>query len=83
MCCDISFVCQWTALRIGKPLDFSRFAGMEGNRYIERAVTDEIMYELMQLSGQQYVDVYAAKLKNDDGTYKTAEEFMGGNEPAA
>ena len=51
-------------VRIGKPLDFSRFAGMEGNRYIERAVTDDIMYELMQLSGQQYVDVYAASLKN-------------------
>ncbi len=38
--------------------------GNGGNRYIERAVTDEIMYELMQLSGQQYVDVYAASLKN-------------------
>ena len=36
---------------------------MQGNRFIERAVTDEIMYELMQLSGQQYVDIYAASLK--------------------
>ncbi|MEO9327576.1 lysophospholipid acyltransferase family protein [Gordonia aurantiaca] len=51
-------------VRIGKPLNFARYEGMQGNRYIERAVTDEIMYELMQLSGQQYVDVYAATLKN-------------------
>lgn len=51
-------------VRIGKPLDFSRFEGMSGNRFIERAITDEVMYELMQLSGQPYVDVYAADVKN-------------------
>ena len=51
-------------VKIGKPLDFSRYEGMEGNRFIERAVTDEIMYELMRLGDQQYVDVYAASLKD-------------------
>lgn len=50
-------------MKIGKPLNFARYEGMQGNRFIERAVTDEIMYELMQLSGQQYVDIYAASLK--------------------
>ncbi len=50
-------------IRVGEPLDFSRYEGMAGNRFIERAVTDEIMYALMKLSGQQYVDVYAATLK--------------------
>ena len=39
-------------VRIGKPMDFSRFEGMAGNRFIERAVIDEVMYELMRLSGQ-------------------------------
>jgi 1-acyl-sn-glycerol-3-phosphate acyltransferase len=48
---------------IGEPLDFSRFAGMEGDRLVLRAVTDEIMYELMKLSGQEYLDVYASTLK--------------------
>ncbi|MUM18639.1 1-acyl-sn-glycerol-3-phosphate acyltransferase [Mycobacterium sp. CBMA271] len=52
-------------VKIGKPLDFSRFDGMAGNRFIERAVIDEVMYELMQLSGQEYVDIYAASLKED------------------
>ncbi|MGW0036082.1 lysophospholipid acyltransferase family protein [Gordonia sp. NPDC003376] len=51
-------------VRIGKPLNFDRYEGMQGNRFIERAVTDEIMYELMQLSGQQYVDVYAQSMKD-------------------
>lgn len=48
---------------IGKPLDFSRFDGMEGDRIVLRAVTDEIMYELRKLSGQEYVDAYASSVK--------------------
>jgi 1-acyl-sn-glycerol-3-phosphate acyltransferase len=48
---------------IGKPLDFSRFEGMEGDRFILRSITDEIMYELDRLSGQEYVDVYASAVK--------------------
>ena len=36
---------------------------MAGDRFIERAVTDEIMYELMTLSGREYVDMYAQKVK--------------------
>lgn len=47
----------------GQPLDFSRYYGMEDDRLIQRAVTDEIMYELMRLSGQEYVDDYAAVVK--------------------
>ena len=47
----------------GKPLDFSRFDGMEGDRIVLRAVTDEIMYELMRISGQEYADQYASTVK--------------------
>ncbi len=50
-------------VRFGKPMDFSRFEGLAGNRFIERAVIDEVIYELMQLSGQEYVDIYAASVK--------------------
>ncbi len=53
-------------VRFGKPLDFSRYEGMENDRYILRSITDEIMYEIMRLSGQEYVDVYAAKAKDLD-----------------
>jgi 1-acyl-sn-glycerol-3-phosphate acyltransferase len=50
-------------IRIGEPLDFSRYAGMAGDRFIERSMKEEIMYTLMELSGQTYVDVYAASVK--------------------
>jgi 1-acyl-sn-glycerol-3-phosphate acyltransferase len=50
-------------IKIGPPLDFSRYAGMAGDRFIERSMTDEIMYALMELSGQTYVDLYAASVK--------------------
>jgi len=49
----------------GEPLDFSRFDGMEGDRFVLRSITDEIMYELSRLSGQEYVDVYASSIKRE------------------
>ena len=52
-------------VRIGAPLDFSRYEGMENDRFVLRSITDEIMYELMLLSGQEYVDVYATSLKKN------------------
>jgi len=54
-------------IRFGEPLDFSRYEGLAGDRFVERSMTDEIMYELMQLSGQEYVDAYAAKVKLQTG----------------
>lgn len=48
---------------IGEPLDFSRFEGMEGDRFILRSITDEIMVELSRISGQEYADVYASSVK--------------------
>jgi 1-acyl-sn-glycerol-3-phosphate acyltransferase len=47
----------------GKPLDFSRYYGLEKDHLVLRALTDEIMYELMKLSGQEYVDEYAQRAK--------------------
>ena len=52
-------------VRFGKPLDFSRYEGMENDRYILRSITDEIMYEIMRLSGQEYVDMYANRAKEE------------------
>ena len=49
---------------IGEPLDFSRFRGMESDRYVLRSVTDEIMVALQRLGEQQYDDVYASTVKD-------------------
>ena len=63
-------------VRVGKPLDFSRYAGMEGDRFVLRSITDEIMYELMILSGQEYVDEYATKAKADLAQARAASELV-------
>jgi 1-acyl-sn-glycerol-3-phosphate acyltransferase len=66
-------------VRFGKPLDFSRYADLKSDRLVLRAVTDEIMYAVMNLSGQEYVDEYAQRAKkrvtsdgaaNSDGAAK-------------
>ncbi len=54
-------------VRIGRPLDFSRYYGLESDRFVLRSITDEIVYEIMRLSGQEYVDVYAASVKERRG----------------
>ncbi len=45
-------------VRFGEPLDFSRYEGQDSSPAIRRSVTDEIMYEILELSGQEYVDTY-------------------------
>jgi 1-acyl-sn-glycerol-3-phosphate acyltransferase len=85
-------------IKIGKPLDFSRYEGMEGDRFVLRSITDEIMYELMELSGQEYVDVYAQVAKDrlkaearaekagqpaDDPDDRSGDSGHGGRAPAA
>ncbi|MFI6831403.1 MULTISPECIES: lysophospholipid acyltransferase family protein [unclassified Kribbella] len=58
-------------IKFGHPLDFSRYEGMESDRLILRAVTDEIMYKIMELSGQEYIDMYATKAKQLEGRATT------------
>ncbi len=61
-------------IRIGKPLDFSRYQGMDSDRFVLRAVTDEVMYEIMKLSGQEYVDMYATAAKRQIAEAAKAEK---------
>ena len=62
---------------IGKPLDFSRYEGMSTDRFVLRSVTDEIMYELLKLSGQEYVDIYAATMKERVAAARRAGSELG------
>jgi len=47
----------------GKPLSFDRFAGQDRDRFVLRSSTDEILYEIMMITGQEYVDEYASRVK--------------------
>ncbi|NJP46417.1 lysophospholipid acyltransferase family protein [Actinacidiphila epipremni] len=69
-------------IRFGEPLDFRRFQGLEGQRAVVRAVTDEIMYAVMALSGQEYVDRYAAEVKAEqEGRKGVASRLRRGAQP--
>ena len=71
-------------VQFGEPLDFSRYAGLSGDRFVERSITDEIMYEIMTMSGQEYVDLYGAKVKAAmDATGKPATEIVAEMRPPA
>ena len=66
-------------IRLGRPLDFSRYADRESDRFVLRSATDELMYELMLLSGQEYVDEYAAKVKSGEVVIGSGDlEELGG-----
>ena len=69
-------------VRFGRPLDFGRYEGLSGDRFVERSITDEVMYEIMTLSGQEYVDVYGAQVKKSmDESGASASEVVGELQP--
>lgn len=65
--------------RVGSPMTFEKYRGREQDRGALRAMTDEIMFEIMSLSGQSYVDEYAT-IRNTDGDdwfWVPADELLG------
>lgn len=52
-------------VKFGEPLDFSRYADVASDRLILRSITDEVMYAIMELSGQEYVDTYATVAREE------------------
>jgi 1-acyl-sn-glycerol-3-phosphate acyltransferase len=61
-------------VKFGTPLDFSRYQGLSEDRFILRSITDEIMYAIMELSGQEYVDMYAPAAKEAAAREAKAQE---------
>ncbi|NKE62644.1 1-acyl-sn-glycerol-3-phosphate acyltransferase, partial [Lentzea sp. PSKA42] len=51
-------------IHFGEPLDFSRYDGMQESLPVLRSVTDEIIYRILDLSGQEYVDAYQKTPEN-------------------
>ena len=56
---------------IGKPRYFNEYAGQADDRETLRWITDEVMSDIQQLSGQTYVDAYGTSLKS--GSLSAAE----------
>jgi 1-acyl-sn-glycerol-3-phosphate acyltransferase len=52
-------------IRFGEPVDPARYANREHDHMALRELTDEVMYEIAQLSGYEYIDTYATKHADD------------------
>jgi len=50
----------------GRPLSYDDLADRIDDRQVLRSITDEVMYELRELSGQEYVNQYAKRKDTDD-----------------
>ncbi|WP_436796244.1 lysophospholipid acyltransferase family protein [Actinospongicola halichondriae] len=46
-------------VNIGAPIDVTRYLDRQDDHMLLRQLTDEVMYEIRKLSGQEYVDTYA------------------------
>ncbi|HMR48506.1 MAG TPA: lysophospholipid acyltransferase family protein [Arachnia sp.] len=60
---------------IGAPLEFPEYAGMTNTKVL-RYVTEETMASIQRLTGQVYVDVYAARVKHGDLADGGADAFI-------
>ncbi len=66
-------------VRIGKPIDVSRYRDRQDDRRVLRQITDEVMFEVAELSGQTYVDVYATDPLPDSVAPTAPPVVVGGH----
>jgi 1-acyl-sn-glycerol-3-phosphate acyltransferase len=52
-------------IRFGDPIPLPHYVGRQDERIVLRQITDEVMFEIQQLSGYEYVDAYATKQAED------------------
>ena len=55
-------------IRFGAPIDVCRYADRANDRLVLRQITDELMYEIRDLTGQDYRNVYAGKTAETEPT---------------
>lgn len=70
-------------IRIGRPMDFTRFADRVDDPLVLRQITDEVMFELRELSGQEYVDRYAKRKGDVDDAPPPARIGVAGEHGAS
>ena len=55
-------------IRVGRAIDVARFAGRDDDHLLLRRVTDELMFEIRELTGQEYRNTYAGKTAETEPT---------------
>jgi 1-acyl-sn-glycerol-3-phosphate acyltransferase len=59
-------------LRFGRPIDVKRYAARADDRLVLRQIIDEVMFEIRELTGQEYIDEYATKKAESFPSAETA-----------
>lgn len=67
-------------IRFGRRIDVGRYAHRANDRLVLRQITDEVMYEIRNLTGQEYVDQYATRRHE---SIPTETSVVGAHAPAA
>jgi 1-acyl-sn-glycerol-3-phosphate acyltransferase len=70
-------------IRFGRPIHASRYAGRTDDRLVLRQIIDEVMYEIRELTGQEYVDEYATKKAESFPSAAPTNEVTIGGQAAA
>jgi 1-acyl-sn-glycerol-3-phosphate acyltransferase len=69
-------------IRIGRPIEVERYRDRGDDRLLLRQITDELMYEIRELSGQDYVDEYATRTPEALPSQPAAMPVTGNGEEA-
>jgi 1-acyl-sn-glycerol-3-phosphate acyltransferase len=48
-------------IRFGRPVAVERYADRPDDRFVLRQITDEVMFEIRELTGQEYDPTYATR----------------------
>lgn len=49
------------SITFGRPISVGRYEGRSNDRLVLREITDELMFEIRSLTGQEYIDRYATR----------------------
>src|SRR5690606_34029020 len=63
----------------GRPIDISRYADRRNDHLVLRQIIDEVMYEIGELSGQEYVNEYASKRSTDAASPEVTIDLRSGD----
>jgi 1-acyl-sn-glycerol-3-phosphate acyltransferase len=55
-------------IKIGRPINVARYANRSDDHLLLRQITDELMFEIRELTGQEYHNVYSGKTADTEPT---------------
>ncbi|MEO6158514.1 MAG: lysophospholipid acyltransferase family protein [Ilumatobacteraceae bacterium] len=64
-------------IAVGRPIKMDRYLSRAGDRLVLRQITDELMYEIRELTGQEYRNVYSGKTADTEPTVKAKVATVG------